>query len=205
MNSRQLFLLLFLILKLPLIGFTQQQREIEQEAKDFEQYKSNGLELFNSKNYIEAIKQFNRAADIYERYYSSKEYFTKIAFAAHIVDVYRYRGYAKKDLGDYYGAEKDFLKCLDVINDTGINIQKCEIYYDLSLTICLIKNKSEIALSYLNQAIKLCPGNCEYLIAHAASIYEFLGKKEEGCKEWSEAAEKGCDEAYNYIQKYCKK
>lgn len=178
-------------------------------------YSQLGINLFDSENYIEAIKQFNTSIQLAT--YNSLEH--------KLVSIF-YRAKCKMNLGDFYGAIQDlniikyhkttkigsllvigwrFKSEIDALKLTGSTIPIIDMERVLlSLAICKAELKRyPEALTDINTVIvnNKNSGNAYYIRAH---IYFAQNLKEKSCKEASKAGELGIDDAYEFISENCK-
>lgn len=178
-------------------------------------YSQQGINLFNSENYLEAIKKFNKSIEIA----------TINSLEHKLVSTY-YRACCKLNLNDYYGAIKDFNLIKNekttTIGSTMVigwrfNFKNNNLLWSgyttpiidmemvlLNLSICYARiKKYQEALLNLNTIIKnnKNSGNAYYVMAQ---IYMAQNLKEKSCIEASKAAELGINEAYDFMQRLCK-
>lgn len=67
---------------------------------------------------------------------------------------------------------------------------------------CLQENEFELALKYLNVALKLDPGNTGALFYKGIALVE-LKQEKEGCRCLTKAFDAGEDDAADYLKEYC--
>ncbi len=178
-------------------------------------YRQLGINLFDSENYIEAIKKFN----------TSIELATVNSIEHKLISIY-YRAQCKMNLGDNRGAINDFKtikseKTTKVGNTLvigwsyksdnhkvkmlGFNIPLIDleiVHLDLAVCNARLKNFTE-ALSEVNTVLlnNKKSGNAYYV---NAQIYLAQNFREKSCNAASKAGELGIEEAYDFISENCK-
>ncbi|MFZ2285668.1 MAG: tetratricopeptide repeat protein [Bacteroidales bacterium] len=189
--------------------------QLAQETAQAHYYR--GLAYANLEKNVEAIVDFS--------YFllNSKE------SAETNAQVYLVRGTLKSNINDNYGAIEDYKKCisLDPSNSMAYNNMGWAKFkqkkYDEALTdvnkALELDNTNYVAFDSraeikLNQNdYKGCIADCDLALklnSEYANSYFLKGRalillnsKEEACKQWSLAGERGKAEAYEYISKYC--
>jgi hypothetical protein len=178
-------------------------------------YRQSGINLFDSENYIEAIKKFN----------ISIELATVNSIEHKLISIY-YRARCKMNLGDNRGAINDFKtikseKTTKVGNTLvigwshktdnhkvkmpGFNIPMIDleiVHLDLAICNARLKNfaeaQTEVNTVLLNNKKS---GNAYYV---NAQIYLAQNFREKSCLAASKAGELGIEEAYDFISENCK-
>jgi protein O-mannosyl-transferase len=143
--------------------------------------------------------------------------------------VYEYRGNAKKDLGDIYGAIEDYNKIIE------LNPKFADAFYnrgyakaklgdmkgaikDFNMAIEINPHDAKAfnnrgnskgslgdiqgAINDFNRAIEINPKNAESYINRGRAKY-YLRDKNGACSDWKKAGELGFQQAYEMINKFC--
>lgn len=74
--------------------------------------------------------------------------------------------------------------------------------YQYAGSVCLEQGAFELALTYINLALRLDGQNLELLFYKGVALVE-LDRKEEGCRLLNKAFYKGIDDAGGYLEEYC--
>lgn len=145
-----------------------------------------------------------------------------------IPELLRWRGTLLAEKGEYPSAKKDFLAVAGLMDDAEIETNLGFVYYSLGKSdsalmrlnkaivldvnypnsylyagsFCLQDENYELALKYLNLALRIDPENHTALFYKGASLVE-LNKTEEGCRCLRKAFAAGQDEAAGYLKQFC--
>jgi tetratricopeptide (TPR) repeat protein len=143
-------------------------------------------------------------------------------------ELFRWRGALRIDKGDFQGAKKDFKEAILLHDDAELETNLGYIYYSLGSldsalicinkaivldvtyappylyagSFCLQEEKFELALNYLNLALRIEPANRVALFYKGVSLVE-LNKTDEGCRCLQKAFDAGEDDAVGYLKQYC--
>ena len=143
-------------------------------------------------------------------------------------ELLRWRGSLLADKGDFEAAKKDLLAVANEADDAELEASLGLVYYSLGKSdsalvrinkaivldvnypasylyggsFCLQDEKYELALKYLNLALRIDPGNRSALYYKGVSLVQ-QNKTEEGCRCLRKAFAAGEDEAADYLKEYC--
>lgn len=107
-----------------------------------------------------------------------------------------YRGWAKMELEDFYGAEKDF--------KTGIKLEENVEFYNLYGRLLGNTKRFQEALNIFNKAISIDKDNGRAFYYRGMTKIN-LKDKPGGCQDLSKAGELGIEDAYKMIKLNCNK
>jgi len=145
-----------------------------------------------------------------------------------IPELLRWRGTLLSEKGEFQLAKKDLLTVATLIDDAEIETNLGLVYYSLGKsdssllrlnkaivldvnypnsylyagTFCLQDENYELALKYLNLALRVDPNNNAALFYRGVSLVE-LNKTDEGCRCLRKAFAAGEDEAADYLKEFC--
>ncbi len=145
-----------------------------------------------------------------------------------IPELLRWRGKLLSEKGEFQSAKKDLLVVASLMDDAEVETNLGFVYYSLEQpdsalgclnkaivldvnfptsylyagTFCLEDENYELALSYLNLALRVDPGNHAALFYKGVSLVE-LNKTDEGCRCLRKAFAAGEDEAADYLKEFC--
>jgi tetratricopeptide (TPR) repeat protein len=151
-----------------------------------------------------------------------------IALRGSSPELIRWRGGLLADKGDFKGAKKDLEEAKIFSDDAELETNLGFIYYSLGSldsalvcfnkaivldvnygasylyagTFCLQEERFELALKYLDLALRLAPDNHTALFYKGASLVE-LKRTDEGCRCLQKAFDAGEDDAADYLKEYC--
>ncbi len=143
-------------------------------------------------------------------------------------ELIRWRGALRADKGDFKGAKKDLEEAKVFTDDAELETNLGFIYYSLGSldsalvcfnkaivldvnysasylyagTFCLEDERYELALTYLELALRIDPANRSALFYKGASLVE-LKRTDEGCRCLQKAFDAGEDDAADYLKEYC--
>ena len=143
-------------------------------------------------------------------------------------ELIRWRGALLADKGDFKAAKKDLEEVKALQDDAELETNLGFIYYSLGSldsallclnkaivldvnypasylyagTFCLQEEKFDLALKYLELALRIEPTNRSALFYKGVSLVE-LKRTEEGCRCLRKAFYAGEDEAVDYLKEYC--
>ncbi len=143
-------------------------------------------------------------------------------------ELLRWRGELLSEKGEFESAKKDLLFAANLMDDAEIETNLGFAYYSLgksdsalmhlnkaivldvnyptsylyASTFCLQDENYELALKYLNLALRIDPNNRSALFYKGVSLVE-LNKTEEGCPCLRKAFAAGEDEAGDYLKEFC--
>jgi tetratricopeptide (TPR) repeat protein len=145
-----------------------------------------------------------------------------------IPELLRWRGTLLSEKGEFQMAKKDLLTVAVLIDDAEIETNLGIVYYSLGKsdsalmrlnkaivldvnypnsylyagTFCLQDENYELALKYLNLALRVDPDNHPALFYKGVSLVE-LNKTDEGCRCLRKAFAAGEDDATDYLKEFC--
>lgn len=143
-------------------------------------------------------------------------------------DLMRWRGSLLADKGEFAAAKKDLLTVAAEADDAELEATLGMVYYSLNKkdsalvrinkaivldvnypasyiyagSFCLQDENYELALKYLNLALRVDPGNKSATFYKGVSLVE-LNKIDEGCLCLRKAFSAGEDEAEGYLKEFC--
>jgi tetratricopeptide (TPR) repeat protein len=143
-------------------------------------------------------------------------------------ELIRWRGALLADKGDFKAARKDLEEVKLFQDDAELETNLGFIYYSLGSldsalvcfnkaivldvnysasylyagTFCLQEDRFELALKYLNLALRIEPTNHSALFYKGVSLVE-LKRTDEGCRCLQKAFDAGEDDAVEYLKEYC--
>ncbi|MBS1505709.1 MAG: tetratricopeptide repeat protein [Bacteroidetes bacterium] len=143
-------------------------------------------------------------------------------------DLMRWRGSLLADKGEFAAAKKDLLTVAAEADDAELEATLGLVYYSLNKkdsalvrinkaivldvnypasyiyagSFCLQDENYELALKYLNLALRVDPGNKSATFYKGVSLVE-LNKIDEGCRCLRKAFAAGEDEAEGYLKEFC--
>jgi tetratricopeptide (TPR) repeat protein len=181
-----------------------------QSAKELTQ---KGRELYEKREFMEALLNLNRALDIDPNYASAyflrgnikdnfddrhgamKDYNIAIDKNPKFEDAYFARGNVKMKLQDYYGAIADFTSCI-AINENNINA-----YFNRGKAKQFLLAYQD-AIHDCSKIIEINPKNVDAFFMRGILRIEF-GDMKNGCLDLSKAGELGDLKAYEVIKEKC--
>jgi tetratricopeptide (TPR) repeat protein len=101
----------------------------------------------------------------------------------------------------FYNVEQPDSAFIHFENALTINPGYLPAYLYIS-SLCLEERAFELALTYIDLALKLDPKNSNLFLYKGVALIE-TEKKEEGCRYLSKAFYAGLDEAGDYLKQYC--
>jgi tetratricopeptide (TPR) repeat protein len=143
-------------------------------------------------------------------------------------ELIRWRGTLLSDKGDFKAAKKDLEEVKALQDDAELETNLGFIYYSLGSldsalvclnkaivldvnypasylyagSFCLQEEKFDLALKYLNLALRIEPANRSALFYKGVSLVE-LKRIDEGCRCLQKAFNAGEDDAADYLKQYC--
>jgi tetratricopeptide (TPR) repeat protein len=181
-----------------------------QSAKELTQ---KGRELYEKREFMEALLNLNKALDIDPNYASAyflrgnikgnfddrhgamKDYNIAIDKNPKFEDAYFARGNVKMKLQDYYGAIADYTSCI-TINENNINA-----YFNRGKAKQFLLAYQD-AIHDCSKIIEINPKNVDAFFMRGILRIEF-GDMKNGCLDLSKAGELGDLKAYEVIKEKC--
>lgn len=188
---------------LSIVSFAQTAKELTQK----------GRELYEKREFMEALLNLNKALDIDpnftpayylrgnikenfdDRHGAMKDYNIAIEKNPKFVDAYFARGNVKMKLQDYYGAIADYSSCINM-NENNIDA------YFMRGKAKQFLQAYEDAINDCSKIIQINPKNVDAYFMRGILRIEF-GDMKNGCLDLSKAGELGDHKAYEVIQEKC--
>lgn len=183
-----------------------------QSAKELTQ---KGMELYEKREFMEAILNLNKAIDtdkkyaqayfvrgnikaVFEDYHGAmKDYNSAIESNSKFAECYFERGKVKMNLQDYYGAIADFTSAI------SLNENFVEAYYSRGKAKQFLQ-AYEDAINDCSKIIQINPKSIDAYYMRGLLRIEF-GDQQQGCLDLSKAGELGDSKAYDTIKERCNK
>lgn len=151
-----------------------------------------------------------------------------IRIAGPRVDLLKWRAEAYIEAKNYAGAKNDLILARGQADDEELELSLGIAYFNLddvdsaficlndaivmnptelppyiyAATFCLEKDNAELAIKYLDVALRIDPHQMDALFYKGAALVE-SGKIDEGCKCLTTAFQNGVDEAGDYLVQFC--
>lgn len=145
-------------------------------------YYNQGRKSFQKRECLDAISSLNKAILINPNY----------------AEAYQLRAYAKKHLGDYYGANLDLEKCIYYCSDEEI----LNNVYATKANIKRLQGNLEGAIADYTKCIEINPA--DWVSIKERGLLKIKNRQlESGCLDLSRVGEMGISLAYDLIKKHC--
>jgi tetratricopeptide (TPR) repeat protein len=164
-------------------GITYCDTAIDNNSSYYEAYVTKYMALHNLEKPKEAISTINTALQLFKD----------------SISLITYKGIEKISLGDLQGATEDLNK---VINNSDAKSNNLVKAYRFKALILRSQNKLHDAIDLLTKALELDSEN-SMLLSNRGDCYRLLGKMEEACMDYRQAADLGFIRIYDRIEEYC--